>query len=168
MVAPSSTKAKYLGCIQTMKEAFQFKIFFNDINEPQTLPIIIHCYSQSAIIRIQNHKYHARIKHIEIRRHFIRQHVEKYEVKIQFCPTESLVAVVLTMASQSQTCVVYTQFQLKEMGASQGAKRSLKSITIKPTYFKLPSYYTYVQKEVNETRRRRKRRNYLYQIQWEC
>jgi hypothetical protein len=76
-----------LGCIQAMKEAFWFKNFFNDINEPQKLPIIIHCYNQSAIVHIQNHEYRARIKHIEICHHFIRQHVEKYEVKIHFCPT---------------------------------------------------------------------------------
>jgi hypothetical protein len=97
-VALSSTEAEYLGCTQAVKEALWLKHFFDDINEPQTLPILIHCDNQSAIALTENPKFHARTKHIEIRHHFIREHVEKSEVKIQYCPTEKMVADVLTKA----------------------------------------------------------------------
>jgi hypothetical protein len=97
-VALSSAEAEYLGCTQAVKEALWLKHFFNDINEPQTLPILIHCDNQSAIALTENPKFHARTKHIEIRHHFIREHVEKSEVKIQYCPTEKMVADVLTKA----------------------------------------------------------------------
>lgn len=81
-----------------MKEALWLKNLFDDINEPQTLPIITHCGNQNAITLTKNPNYHVSTKHIEYCHHFIKEHIEKSEVKFQYCPTESMPVDALTEA----------------------------------------------------------------------
>ena len=49
-------------------------------------------------ILTKNPAYHSRTKHIDIRHHFIRDKVELGEIELQYCPTEDMVADVLTKA----------------------------------------------------------------------
>ena len=55
----------------------------------------------SAIALTRDHQYHARTKHIDIRFHFIRWVVEDKKIKLVYCPTEDMVADVLTKALPS-------------------------------------------------------------------
>ena len=52
--------------------------------------------NQSAIQMTKNPQYHGRAKHIGIKFHFIRELVEDGTVSIQYCPTEEMVADMLT------------------------------------------------------------------------
>ena len=49
--------------------------------------ILIKCDNTSAISLIENLIQHSRTKHIEIRHHFIRVHVQKGDVAIKFVDT---------------------------------------------------------------------------------
>ena len=62
--------------------------------ESKETPIL--CDNTSAIAITQNPILHSRTKHIDIRHHFIREHVEKKNVRIEYVSTESQLADILT------------------------------------------------------------------------
>ena len=59
---------------------------------------VIHCDNQSAIQITLNQVFHSRTKHIDIRHHFIRDHVEKKDARLEYEPTETNTADILTKA----------------------------------------------------------------------
>jgi len=52
--------------------------------------------NQSAIQMTKNPQFHGRTKHIEIKYHFIRELVSTEVVQLQYCPTEEMIADMLT------------------------------------------------------------------------
>jgi hypothetical protein len=54
------------------------------------------CYSSSAICLAQNPLFHGRAKHIQVRHHFLRDHVEKGDIMIKFIDTERQLANIFT------------------------------------------------------------------------
>lgn len=96
-VALSTTEAEYVAaavcCAQLLwlkNQLSDFNLFFNDVP--------IYCDNMSAICVAKNPVYHSKMKHIEIRHHFIRDCVEKGLVSIKFCRTEEQVADIFTKA----------------------------------------------------------------------
>jgi ATP sulfurylase len=57
---------------------------------------MILCDNQSYIKMTENHVFHDRSKHIEIRYHYIRDMVQRGAIKIQYVSTDEQVADVLT------------------------------------------------------------------------
>jgi aspartate carbamoyltransferase regulatory subunit len=60
--------------------------------------MVIRCENQGAISLTKNLIHHARTKHINVQHHFVRERVENGEVRFEYCPTEHMVADVLTKA----------------------------------------------------------------------
>ena len=54
--------------------------------------ILIKCDNTSAINLSRNLIQHSRMKHIEIRHHFIRDHVQNKDIILKFIPTKNLLA----------------------------------------------------------------------------
>ena len=54
--------------------------------------ILIKCDNTSAINISKNPIQHSRTKHIEIRHHFIRDHVQNENIILEFVPTEDQLA----------------------------------------------------------------------------
>jgi hypothetical protein len=54
------------------------------------------CDSSSAICLAQNPVFHGREKHIKVRHHFLRDHVEKGDIEIKYIDIERQVADILT------------------------------------------------------------------------
>jgi len=86
-VALSTTEAEYIAagncCAQVlyMKQQLEdFKLKFDHIP--------IRCDNTSAINISKNPILHSRTKHIEIRHHFIRDHVQKGDVELKFISTD--------------------------------------------------------------------------------
>jgi hypothetical protein len=50
------------------------------------------CDSSSAICLVQNPVFHRRAKHINVRHHFLRDHVEKGDIVMKFIDTEGQLA----------------------------------------------------------------------------
>jgi len=65
-----------------------------DISDQNT----INMDNQSAIALAHNPEHHARTKHIDIQYHFIRNCVEDGTTRLEYCPTEDMVADGLTKA----------------------------------------------------------------------
>ena len=57
--------------------------------------------NQAAIALTRDNQYHPRTKHIDVRYHWIRWVVEKGSIQLIYCPTDDMVADVLTKALPS-------------------------------------------------------------------
>jgi hypothetical protein len=50
--------------------------------------VSLMCDSSSAICLAQNSVFHGRVKHIKVRHHFLRDHVEKRGIEMKYINTE--------------------------------------------------------------------------------
>ena len=80
-------------------------------------PVVILCDNSSAINISKNPVQHSRIKHIELRYHFLKDKVAKGEIKLEYMPTKDQVA------------DVFTKSLPKEKFDHLCAKLGLKSLT---------------------------------------
>jgi hypothetical protein len=60
----------------------------------ESVPLM--CDSSSAIWLVHNPVFHGRDKHIKVRHHFLRDHVEKGEIEMKFINTERQLADIFT------------------------------------------------------------------------
>lgn len=100
-VALSSTEAEYMALTQASKEAIWIRRLLLELGQPDE-PVLINVDNQSCMALAKNPEFHARSKHIDIQYHFIREKVEGGIVKLEFCPTQKMVADVLTKAIPSE------------------------------------------------------------------
>ena len=76
----------------------------------------IMCDNQGGIALAKNLTHHSRTKHIDVQHHFIREKWESGEISLKYCPTEDMVADVLTKALAKDR----HQRLAKEMGLQEG------------------------------------------------
>lgn len=94
--ALSSTEAEYMAETEAAKEAMWLKMFINELGYEIKLPITINCDNQGAIRLAKNPVYHSRTKHINVKHHFIRDHVKDGLVQLNYVNTSENIADILT------------------------------------------------------------------------
>ena len=104
-VALSSTEAEYMALTEATTEALWFQTWINEVFK-RTLPVTIYCDNQSAIALAKNDVFHQRTKHIDIRYHFIRQHVNEGRINIKWVDTKQQQADILTKRINNSSLVV--------------------------------------------------------------
>ena len=94
-VALSTTEAEYIAAGSCCAQSLWMKQTLRDygINLEQ---IPIKCDNTSAINLSKNPIQHSRTKHIEIRHHFLRDHVQKGDIALEFISTEKQLADIFT------------------------------------------------------------------------
>jgi hypothetical protein len=97
-IALSTTEAEYMANTQATKEAIWITKLMMDLGYMEKKMMVIRCDNQGAISLTKNPTHHARTKHIDVQHHFVRERVENGEVRFECCPTEHMVADVLTKA----------------------------------------------------------------------
>jgi ATP-binding cassette subfamily B (MDR/TAP) protein 1 len=80
-VSLSSTEAEYVAAAEAAKEALWLNRLVSDMGLRQWR-IGLHCDSQSALHYAENHKMDGRLKHINIRYHFLRHQVEEKKITL--------------------------------------------------------------------------------------
>jgi len=100
-IALSTTEAEYVAMTEVMKETIWLQELLDDLRIDQDL-LKINCDSMSAIYLAKNHVYHARMKHIDVRFHFIREilnegDIELLKIHTKENPTDMLTKVVSGM-----------------------------------------------------------------------
>lgn len=95
-VSLSSTEAEFISIAQGSLELQWIISLVEDLGLKQTLPIKTFEDNQSVIKITECEKYSGRIKHLDIKLHHLRDLVKKKEIEINYCPTEKMVADILT------------------------------------------------------------------------
>ncbi|GLI61382.1 hypothetical protein VaNZ11_003750 [Volvox africanus] len=94
-VATSSVEAEYMAAASTTREALWIRKLLNDLGMEQDY-VRIWDDNQGAMSLITNPISTERSKHIDVIHHFVRERAERGEVKLDYCPTESMVADMMT------------------------------------------------------------------------
>ena len=91
-IALSSTEAKYMAITHAWKEALWIKLFCQTIGLPFPHPFTFLSDSDSAISMTKSNVVLNCAKHINIRYHFIRDHITEGTIAIHWIPTEDMTA----------------------------------------------------------------------------
>ena len=102
VVALSTTEAEYVSLSSASQEAIWLRRLLKDLLVDVSKPTIINEDNQGAICLTKNTKGHSRAKHIDIKYHFIRENVQNKEIELKYCPTDKMVADILTKALPRQ------------------------------------------------------------------
>jgi hypothetical protein len=94
-VSLSTTKAEYRAPAMAAQESMWLTRLLQDLRQP-VKQVLLHCDNKSAICLTENPVFHARIKHIEVHYHFIREKVLQGEINMKLTPTEEQVADIFT------------------------------------------------------------------------
>jgi len=101
IVSLSTTESEYVAATHGMKEALWLRSLISETFGSLKDATTLFSDNQSAIALAQDHQYHACTKHIDVRYHFIRWVIDQGVVRLVYCPTEDMVADVLTKALPS-------------------------------------------------------------------
>jgi hypothetical protein len=97
-VALSTTVLEYMTLLHALKELIWLLRFLTEISYDISNQNIIYTDNQGAIALAHNSEHHARTKHVNIQYHFVRNCVEDGTTRLEYCPTEDMVADDLTKA----------------------------------------------------------------------
>jgi hypothetical protein len=78
------------------KEMIWLQNLLRDLGMSKYAPTTLFCDNQGAISLAKNPTHHAKTKHVDVQLHFIRDHIEKGTIKVEYCPTEDMLADILT------------------------------------------------------------------------
>lgn len=120
VVATSTVEAKYIASANTTKEAIWLHTLLSEVNYPQTEATIIHSNNQGSIALLGNPVTHSWAKHIDIRYHFIREHIVRKEIKLEYVSTKEMLADIFTKALPCDMFVVFCG----HLGVLKGASLS--------------------------------------------
>ena len=103
VVALSSTEAEYVALCHAAQETVWLRNLLHSINLQQSEATILYEDNQGAMALSNNPKDHTRTKHIDVKYHYVRETIEHGYVNLMYCPTENMVADMLTKGLPKQT-----------------------------------------------------------------
>lgn len=95
-VALSTAEAEYIALSSAVQEATWMGRLTSSLEGRKEEPVLVFEDNQSTISMSKNPQFHGRSKHIGIKYHFVRDQVEKNIVELKYCPTESMIADIMT------------------------------------------------------------------------
>jgi hypothetical protein len=84
--------AEYVAATHAVKEAIWLCMFVRQVFGGLAGPTTLCSDNKLAIALTNDHQFHTRTKHINIRFHFIRWVIDDGHIKLIYCPTENMVA----------------------------------------------------------------------------
>ena len=95
-VALSTAEAEYIALAGAAQEAVWLKHLYQELADTPNKPVLINEDNQAAIAISKNPQYHGRVKHIDIKYHFIREQVHNRNIELEYCCTSEMIADMLT------------------------------------------------------------------------
>ena len=96
VVALSSCEAEYLSCSHCARQILWLRNLFNELGYPQNDPTILLCDNSGTILASRDPQSHSRMKHIDIRHHFIRHCVNNNLIDLRHVPGTQNISDLLT------------------------------------------------------------------------
>ena len=95
-VALSTAEAEYVALAGASQEAVWLNGLAGELCGIAMPPVTLMEDNQSAIAIAHNPQFHGKTKHVDIKYHYVRSQVESGNICLRYCPTEDMVADVLT------------------------------------------------------------------------
>ena len=95
-VALSSTEAEYMALMMCLQTGLWLHSSLHQLSLLFVVPIPIAGDNEGSISLASNSSYHSRLKHIDIKYHFICEHVESGWFSVHWIPTSDNIADILT------------------------------------------------------------------------
>jgi hypothetical protein len=95
LVALSSAESEYMALTPAIQEVLWLKDLLQELKLDQK-DIKLYEDNQACIALAKNPQDHRRTRHIQVKYHFCRQHIEDKQVELIYCPTKSQLADVFT------------------------------------------------------------------------
>eukprot|EP00794_Sanderia_malayensis_P014955 gene14955-biopygen12465 len=96
VVALSSTEAEYVALCAATQEAIWLRRLLGSLDINQDQATQLYEDNQGAIALSRNPNSHSRTKHIDIKYHYVRDVVDNKEIQLIYCPTEKMIADIMT------------------------------------------------------------------------
>ena len=94
--AQSTVEAEYMASAEAVKEAVWWRAFLRGLGHKLDTPTVLYSDNQGSIALSKNPHSHRRSKHIDVKFHLLREHVEEGTVALQYVNTKDMPADVLT------------------------------------------------------------------------
>jgi hypothetical protein len=98
LVILSTTEAEYVALASTVQEVLYLRALLEELGYRQTQGTLIYEDNQSTIKVAKNPEHHGRCKHIDIRFFFVQERNQGGYIRLEYCPTDRMVADPLTKA----------------------------------------------------------------------
>ena len=95
-VALSTTEAEYVALAETVREIIWLRRILLKLGFPQMDPTVVKEDNQACISWVTGDASSERSKHIELKNHYSKDMSEKKEVTFKYCPTDKMLADILT------------------------------------------------------------------------
>lgn len=95
-VALSSIEAEYMALTEAVREALYLQGFMSELKLSDSGRILVMNDNRGAQLLAQNHTFHARLKHIDVRHHFVRDILREGRLEIKHIPSDKMSADFLT------------------------------------------------------------------------
>ena len=100
-VALSTAEAEYVALASAIQEAIWIQKLLSNLKETSSKSATIYEETQPAIWLAKNPQYHGRAEHIDIKYHFIHEHIITGKIQLEFCKSLEMVADVFTKGLNS-------------------------------------------------------------------
>ena len=97
-VGLSSCETEYMAAGDAAKEILYLRTLLAELGWPQEEATVLLCDNQPAIALASDDVHHARTKHIDVRHHFIRDHIRDGRIRMLWVSTALQEADILTKA----------------------------------------------------------------------
>ena len=95
-MALSTVESEYMAFTRATAQALWMMKFFTEIGLPVTNPITIYADNNGSISNSTNDKNHRRTKHIDVKFHFVKEHMKKGEIMFTYIPSSDNLADLFT------------------------------------------------------------------------
>ena len=95
-VADSSTHAEYIALAEATREGLWIRYLLEEFKRRAQKTTLVYEDNQSCLKLVENGKFSSRSKHIDIKYHFIRDIKKKDIMDYKYCPTNEMIADMLT------------------------------------------------------------------------
>ena len=92
----STAESEYVVLSTATQEAVWLRKLLRDFGESQDQATVVMEDNQGAICIAKNPVEHSRTKHIDVRYHYIREALNEKLIELNYCPTENMIADILT------------------------------------------------------------------------